>query len=68
MTSRSPGTTPRRRARYYRKAISKDDTDWKLWYDLSTVSNGAESNRALAKAVRLNRYARSDFEAGDVPG
>ena len=53
---------------YYRKAISKDDTDWKLWYDLSTVSNGAESNRALAKAVRLNRYARSDFEAGDVPG
>jgi hypothetical protein len=53
---------------YYRKAIAKDDTDWKLWYDLSTVSNGAESNRALAKAVRLNRYARSDFEAGDVPG
>ena len=53
---------------YYRKAISKDDTDWKLWYDLSTVSNGAESNRALARAVRLNRYARSDFEAGDVPG
>ena len=53
---------------YYRKAISKDDTDWKLWYDLSTVSSGAESNRALAKAVRLNRYARSDFEAGDVPG
>ena len=53
---------------YYRKAISKDDTDWKLWYDLSTVSNGAESNRALAQAVRLNRYARSDFEAADVPG
>jgi len=53
---------------YYRKAISQDDTDWKLWYDLSTVSNGTESNRALAKAVRLNRYARSDFEAGDVPG
>jgi len=53
---------------YYRKAIAKDDTDWKLWYDLSTVSDGAESNRALAQAVRLNRYARSDFEAGDVPG
>jgi len=53
---------------YYRKAISKDDTDWKLWYDLSTVSDGVESGHALAQAVRLNRYARSDFEAGDVPG
>ena len=53
---------------YYRKAIAKDDTDWKLWYDLSTVSDGAESSHALAQAVRLNRYARSDFEAGDVPG
>jgi tetratricopeptide (TPR) repeat protein len=53
---------------YYRKAISKDDTDWKLWYDLSAVSSSAESNRALARAVRLNRYARTDFEPGDVPG
>jgi hypothetical protein len=33
-----------------------------------SLSNGAESNGALAQAVRLNRYARSDFEAGDVPG
>jgi tetratricopeptide (TPR) repeat protein len=53
-------------ARYYRKALAKDDTDWKLWYDLSTVTSGAESNRALARAVRLNRYAQSDFEGGDV--
>jgi len=53
---------------YYRKAISKDDTDWKLWYDLSTVTSGAESSRALARAERLNRYASSDFEAGDVSG
>ena len=53
-------------ARYYRKAIAKDDTDWKLWYDLSTVTSGAESNRALARAVRLNRYAKSDFEGGGV--
>ena len=53
---------------YYRNAISKDDTDWKLWYDLSTTTSGAESNHALAEAVRLNRYAKSDFEAGDVPG
>ncbi|HEY7148953.1 MAG TPA: O-antigen ligase family protein [Gaiellaceae bacterium] len=53
-------------ARYYRKAIAKDDTDWKLWYDLSTVTSGAESNDALAEAVRLNRYARSDFEGSGV--
>jgi hypothetical protein len=53
-------------ARYYRKALAKDDTDWKLWYDLSTVTSGAESNRALARAVRLNRYAKSDFEGGGV--
>lgn len=53
-------------ARYYRKAIAKDDTDWKLWYDLSTVTSGAESNDALARAVRLNRYARSDFEGNGV--
>ena len=53
-------------ARYYRKAIAKDDTDWKLWYDLSTVTSGAESSRALARAVRLNRYAKSDFEGGGV--
>ena len=52
---------------YYRKAISKDDRDWKLWYDLSTVTNGAESNRALAQARRLNRYASTDFEDGNVP-
>jgi hypothetical protein len=53
-------------ARYYRKALAKDDTDWKLWYDLSTVTSGAESSRALARAVRLNRYAKSDFEGGGV--
>jgi hypothetical protein len=53
-------------ARYYREALAKDDTDWELWYDLSTVTTGAESNRALAKAVRLNRYAESDFEGDGV--
>ena len=57
---RAGDDTPRRAD--YRKAIAKDDTDWKLWYDLSTVTNGAESNRALAEAERLNRYAKSDFE------
>jgi hypothetical protein len=53
-------------AGFYRKAIAKDDTDWKLWYDLSTVTSGAESKDALARAVQLNRYARSDFEGGGV--
>jgi tetratricopeptide (TPR) repeat protein len=55
-------------ADYYRKAISKDSGDWKLWYDLSTVTTGAESQRALAEARRRNRYASSDLEeAGNVP-
>lgn len=46
----------------YRKAISKDGSDWTLWYDLSTVSSGDESRNALAEALRLNRFASSDFE------
>ena len=55
-------------AGYYRKAISKDSGDWRLWYDLSTVTTGAESQRALAEATRRNRYASSDLEeAGSVP-
>lgn len=53
----------------YRKAISKDRSDWRLWYDLATVSDGAEARRALEEARRLNRYASSDFEeTGNVPG
>ena len=52
----------------YRKAIAKDEGDWRLWYDLSTVTTGEESRLALAEAVRRNRYATSDFEeAGNVP-
>jgi O-antigen ligase len=52
----------------YRKAISKDRSDWKLWYDLSTVSAGAEARSALAEARRLNRYGSSDFEGtANVP-
>ncbi len=49
----------------YRKAISKDRSDWTLWYDLYTASSGAEAQRALAEAERLNRYASSDFEETD---
>jgi O-antigen ligase len=53
---------------YYRKAIAKDDGDWKLWYDLSTVTTGEESRQALAEATKRNRYASSDLEeAGNVP-
>jgi len=53
---------------YYRKAIAKDEGDWRLWYDLSTVTTGEESRQALAEATRLNRFASSDFdEADDVP-
>jgi len=52
---------------YYRKAITKDEGDWKLWYDLANVTTGEESRLALAQAIRRNRYATSDFdEAGDV--
>jgi O-Antigen ligase len=52
----------------YRKAISKDENDWKLWYDLYTFSSGTEAQQALAEARRLNRYASSDFEeTGNAP-
>jgi tetratricopeptide (TPR) repeat protein len=56
-------------AGYYRQAIEKDSGDWRLWYDLSTVTTGAESQRALAEATRRNRFARTDLEeeAGNVP-
>ena len=46
----------------YRKAISKDESNWALWYDLYLVSTGDESRKALAEARRLNRFASSDFE------
>ena len=50
----------------YRKAISKDRSDWALWYDLAGVSSGDEASRALAEARRLNRFASSDFEETDT--
>jgi tetratricopeptide (TPR) repeat protein len=46
----------------YLKAISKDDGDWKLWYDLSSVTGGADSRHALAEAIRRNPYAADDTE------
>ena len=35
-----PGETTAAARESYRKAISKDRSDWKLWYDLYTVSTG----------------------------
>jgi O-antigen ligase len=53
---------------YYRKAITKDEGDWKLWYDLANVTTGEESQLALAEAIRRNRYATTDLdEADNVP-
>jgi O-antigen ligase len=51
----------------YRKALSKNGSDWSLWYDLYTVSEGSDASRALANATRLNRYAQTDFEADVAP-
>jgi tetratricopeptide (TPR) repeat protein len=51
----------------YRKAIDKDRRDWLLWYQLSSVSEGAEARRALAEATRLNPFYRTDLEAESAP-
>jgi tetratricopeptide (TPR) repeat protein len=38
----------------FRKAITKDRRDWTLWFELADASRGAERQRALAEASRLN--------------
>lgn len=43
----------------FRKALALDDGDWELWYDLATVSRGAERRRALQEARKL--FPRADF-------
>ena len=48
----------------FRKAVSKDRHDWLLWYQLASVTEGAESRQATAEAARLNRFYRSDLEEG----
>ena len=53
---------------YYLKALSKDDRNWELWYDLSTVTTGPESSRALARAVELNRYRAVGLRGGQCFG
>jgi hypothetical protein len=39
--------------RSFRKAISMDDGDWRLWYDLANASTGKAERRALRRAVVL---------------
>jgi hypothetical protein len=43
----------------FTKAISIDDGDWRLWYDLARASRGGARRAALRHALRL--YPRSDF-------
>ena len=40
--------------RTLRAALAKQAMDWRLWLDLATVTTGAERERALAEARRLN--------------
>jgi tetratricopeptide (TPR) repeat protein len=51
----------------FRKAVSKDRHDWLLWYELASVTDGAEARRASAEAARLNRFYRRDVEEGSTP-
>jgi O-antigen ligase len=40
--------------RSFRRAIAKDPGDWTLWFDLATVTNGADRKAALVHANQLN--------------
>jgi hypothetical protein len=57
----SAGLLPDAR-RSFGKAISMDDGDWSLWYELAGATTGAAQRRALRRAVAL--YPRS----GLLPG
>jgi len=45
----------------FRRAISKDGRDWTIWYDLSTVTSGGASARALREVSRLNPRYQTDL-------
>jgi Flp pilus assembly protein TadD len=47
----------------FRKAIAKDRRDWTLWFELAEASRGAERERALAGASRLNPLSPELAEA-----
>jgi hypothetical protein len=36
------------------RALARDRESWSIWYDLASVSRGAERARALAEAKKLN--------------
>ena len=48
----------------FRKAVAKDRHDWLLWYELASVTDGAEARRARAQAARLNPLYRSNLDEG----
>jgi Flp pilus assembly protein TadD len=52
LAQRAAGALPAAR-RSFRKAISMDDGDWQLWYDLASVSTGTAERQALRRAVEL---------------
>jgi O-antigen ligase len=41
-----------------RKAIVKDERDWRLWFDLAVAADGPERREALDRAARLNPLSR----------
>ena len=47
-----------------REAVAADPQDWKLWFALAQTTSGAEGERALAEARRLNPLGP---ELTDVP-
>ena len=48
----------------FRRAVSKDRHDWLLWYQLASVTDGAEARRATAEAAGLNPFYRDDVQEG----
>jgi hypothetical protein len=66
LAQRAAGALPAAR-RSFRKAISIDGGDWRLWYDLAGASTGAAERQALRHAVAL--FPRSGLltNAGSSP-
>jgi tetratricopeptide (TPR) repeat protein len=52
--------------RSFRKAISMDDGDWRLWYDLANATTGRARRLALERAVAL--FPRSGLLSGAERG
>lgn len=41
----------------YQTGLEKDPREWRLWYSLARASEGAERERAIAEAARLNQFS-----------